>query len=160
MRVPARHFVLETSLEGPYPEGLQLAHVAMGCFWGAEKLYWQLPGVHSTSVGYLAGQTLHPNYQEVCSGNTGHTEAVRIVFDPEVLSFESLLRIFWEGHNPTQGMRQGNDRGTCLTGWLQCQNNSFLETLSALFAICLCGRVNPRVLIEPLVLQSGAIQHS
>jgi len=94
------------------PAGTQLAHVAMGCFWGAEKLYWRLPGVKATAVGYQGGFTPNPTYEEVCSGRTGHAETVRIAFDPSVLSFEDILRVFFENHDPTQGMRQGNDRGT------------------------------------------------
>lgn len=110
--VPAKHFVLEHSLQGPFPDALQLAMFGMGCFWGAEKAFWQQPGVYSTAVGYAAGFTPNPTYQEVCSGQTGHNEVVRVVFDPERILFTELLTIFWEGHNPTQGMRQGNDRGT------------------------------------------------
>jgi peptide-methionine (S)-S-oxide reductase len=110
--VPSAHAVLGTPLEPPYPDGSQIAEFAMGCFWGAEKTYWQTPGVLSTSVGYEGGFTPNPTYEEVCSGRTGHSEAVRVVFDPAKTSYAELLRIFWESHNPTQGMRQGNDRGT------------------------------------------------
>lgn len=110
--VPDRHIVLGHPLQGPFPEGLQLAMFGMGCFWGAEKAFWQQPGVYSTAVGYAAGFTPNPSYQEVCSGQTGHNEVVRVVFDPQWMSFSALLKLFWEGHNPTQGMRQGNDRGT------------------------------------------------
>jgi peptide-methionine (S)-S-oxide reductase len=110
--VPASHVVLEHPLQGPFPEGLQLAMFGMGCFWGAEKAFWQQPGVYSTAVGYAAGFTPNPTYQEVCSGQTGHNEVVRVVFDPQLISYAALLKLFWEGHNPTQGMRQGNDRGT------------------------------------------------
>ena len=110
--VPAKHFVLDHSLQGPFPDSLQLAMFGMGCFWGVEKAFWQQPGVYSTAVGYVAGFTPNPTYQEVCSGQTGHNEVVRVVFDPERISFTELLTLFWEGHNPTQGMRQGNDRGT------------------------------------------------
>ena len=94
------------------PEGFEVAHFGMGCFWGAERMFWQVPGVHSTAVGYMAGHTPNPTYEEVCSGRTGHNEVVRVVYDPGRVSFEELLRVFWEGHDPTQGMRQGNDRGT------------------------------------------------
>ena len=110
--VPERHRVLGTPLAPPYPEGMQVIHFGMGCFWGAECLFWQQDGVYSTSVGYGGGYTPNPTYQEVCSGQTGHTELVRVVFDPERVSLDALLRIFWEGHDPTQGMRQGNDVGT------------------------------------------------
>ena len=110
--VPERHFVLGTPLAPPFPDKVRSATFAMGCFWGAEKMFWQLPGVYSTQVGYAAGVTPNPTYREVCSGRTGHAEVVRVVFDPSKVSFESLLRVFWEGHDPTQGMRQGNDNGT------------------------------------------------
>jgi peptide-methionine (S)-S-oxide reductase len=110
--VASTHAVLGTPLQPPYPDGAQVAEFAMGCFWGAEKAYWQTPGVISTSVGYEGGFTPNPTYEEVCSGRTGHAEAVRVVFDPAKTSYAELLRIFWESHNPTQGMRQGNDRGT------------------------------------------------
>jgi peptide-methionine (S)-S-oxide reductase len=112
MPVPARHAVLNTPLEPPFPEGLAEAVFATGCFWGAEKQFWSLPGVYTTAVGYVAGFTPNPNYEEVCSGRTGHTEAVLVVFDPAVISYDELLRTFWEHHDPTQGMRQGNDVGT------------------------------------------------
>lgn len=110
--VPEKHFVHGRSLQGPFPPGLQLATFAMGCFWGAEKLFWQMDGVYSTAVGYAGGATRNPTYREVCSGRTGHAEVVRIVFDPGKVRFEELLRTFWEGHDPTQGMRQGADVGT------------------------------------------------
>jgi peptide-methionine (S)-S-oxide reductase len=110
--VPATHFVNGNSLAGPFADSLQQAVFGMGCFWGAERLFWTLDGVHSTAVGYAGGSTANPSYQEVCSGRTGHTEVVRVVFDPAIISFEQLLQVFWEGHDPTQGMRQGNDRGS------------------------------------------------
>jgi peptide-methionine (S)-S-oxide reductase len=112
MRVPERHFVLGTPLEPPFPEGTEVAVVGLGCFWGAERLFWQLPGVYTTAVGYAGGYTPNATYEEVCSGRTGHTEVVLAAFDPEKLSYDELLRTFWEGHNPTQGMQQGNDVGT------------------------------------------------
>jgi peptide-methionine (S)-S-oxide reductase len=112
MRVAARHFVLGTPLQPPFPENMQMAMFGLGCFWGAERYFWQAPGVHSTAVGYAAGYTPHPTYEEVCSGLTAHNEVVRVVFDPAAVSYEALLRVFWEGHDPTQGMRQGNDVGT------------------------------------------------
>ncbi len=110
--VPQRHAVLGHPLEGPYPDHLEVAVFGMGCFWGAERMFWQLPGVWSTAVGYAGGRTPHPTYEEVCSGRTGHTEVVQVVFDPQVVSFADLLKVFWEGHDPTQGFRQGNDVGT------------------------------------------------
>ena len=110
--VPKTHAVLGTPLEGPWPAGLQVAYFALGCFWGAERLFWQLPGVYSTAVGYAGGSTPNPTYEETCSGLTGHAEAVQVVYDPAVISYEQLLKVFWEGHDPTQGYRQGNDVGT------------------------------------------------
>lgn len=110
--VPERHTVLGNPLLGPYPEGLEIADFGMGCFWGAERVFWQTEGVWTTLVGYQGGSTPNPSYDEVCSGMTGHTEAVRVVFDPSKISYETLLKRFWEGHDPTQGFRQGNDRGT------------------------------------------------
>jgi len=112
MPVPASHFVNKHPLEPPFPEGLERAMFAMGCFWGAERKFWQLKGVYSTAVGYTAGHTVNATYREVCSGLTGHTEAVLVVFDPKVIRYEDLLQAFWENHDPTQGMRQGNDVGT------------------------------------------------
>lgn len=112
IRVPAAHFVNGRPLQPPFPEGMQRAMFAMGCFWGAERLYWTARGVFSTAVGYAGGATKNPSYEEVCSGLTNHAEVVFVVFDPRATSYEALLKIFWEGHNPTQGMRQGNDVGT------------------------------------------------
>jgi peptide-methionine (S)-S-oxide reductase len=110
--VPERHFVLGTPLEPPFPEGLQQIVFGMGCFWGAERKFWTAEGVYTTAVGYAGGFTPNPTYEEVCSGRTGHTEVVLVVFDPKVTSVEAMLRVFWENHDPTQGMRQGNDVGT------------------------------------------------
>ncbi len=110
--VPARHAVLDAALALPYAEGLELALFGMGCFWGAEHKFWQVPGVTTTAVGYAGGSTPHPTYEEVCSGRTGHTEVVRVVFDPRRVGYAELLQLFWEHHDPTQGMRQGNDWGT------------------------------------------------
>lgn len=110
--VPAIHTVLQTPVKPPFPPSMQTVLFGMGCFWGAEKKFWQTPGVYTTAVGYAAGFTLNPLYEEVCSGLTGHNEVVKVVFDPSLVSFTSLLRIFWQGHNPTLGMRQGNDVGT------------------------------------------------
>ena len=112
MAVPEAHFVNGHPLAPPFPAGLEQAVFGMGCFWGAERKFWQAPGVYSTAVGYAGGHTPNPTYREVCSGMTGHTEAVLVVFDPSVTSYEAILRIFWEDHDPTQGMRQGNDAGT------------------------------------------------
>jgi peptide-methionine (S)-S-oxide reductase len=112
MPVPGRHHVNDHPLEPPFPQGLERAVFGMGCFWGAERKFWQAPGVFTTAVGYAGGTTPNPTYQEVCSGYTGHTEVVLVVFDPQVTSYTELLRIFWENHDPTQGMRQGNDVGT------------------------------------------------
>jgi peptide-methionine (S)-S-oxide reductase len=112
MPVAARHAVLGNPLAPPFPDGLQRAVFGIGCFWGAERVFWQAPGVWTTAVGYAGGFTPNPTYEEVCSGSTGHTEAVLVVFDPALTSYEELLRLFWEGHDPTQGMRQGNDVGT------------------------------------------------
>jgi peptide-methionine (S)-S-oxide reductase len=112
IRTAATHFVGRAPLKGPYPEGSEIAMFGLGCFWGAEKAFWQLPGVLVTAVGYSGGYTPNPTYEEVCSGQTGHNEVVRVVFDPKRISYEKLLKTFWESHNPTQGMRQGNDVGT------------------------------------------------
>jgi peptide-methionine (S)-S-oxide reductase len=112
LEVPDKHFVNEHPIKAPFPAGLQQAVFGMGCFWGAERLFWQKKGVYSTAVGYAGGQTKNPTYEEVCSGMTNHSEVVLVVFDPKVVSYEDLLKTFWEGHDPTQGMRQGNDRGT------------------------------------------------
>ncbi|MGH2837420.1 MAG: peptide-methionine (S)-S-oxide reductase MsrA [Thermoleophilaceae bacterium] len=112
MPVPDRHDVLGTPLRPPFPEGIETAVFAMGCFWGAERMFWQADGVYTTAAGYAGGYTPNPTYEEVCSGSTGHAEAVLVAFDPDKTSYEEMLQIFWEGHNPTQGMRQGNDVGT------------------------------------------------
>lgn len=110
--VPDKHYVKGNNLTPPYPEGMEIAMFGLGCFWGAERKFWELEGVFSTAVGYAGGHTPNPTYQEVCTGMTGHNEVVRVVFDPETISYEELLKVFWESHNPTQGMRQGNDVGT------------------------------------------------
>ena len=112
MPVPERHFVLDAPLTPPWPEGMQTAVFGLGCFWGAERKFWQTPGVYTTAVGYAGGYTPNATYEEACSGRTGHTEVVLVVFDPSQVSYEQLLRVFWENHDPTQGMRQGNDVGT------------------------------------------------
>lgn len=112
MPIPDQHFVNGNPLQGPWPDGFQTAIFGMGCFWGAERKFWETPGVYSTAVGYAGGFTPNPTYDETCSGRTGHTEAVLVVFDPAAISYEQLLKVFWESHNPTQGNRQGNDVGT------------------------------------------------
>jgi len=112
LAVPDAHFVNHHRIAAPFPAGMQEAVFGMGCFWGAEKLFWKLPGVYATAVGYAGGHTPNPTYQEVCSGLTGHTEVVKVIFDPTITSYEDLLQTFWESHNPTEGMRQGNDIGT------------------------------------------------
>jgi peptide-methionine (S)-S-oxide reductase len=122
MPVPAAHAVTGNRLQAPFPPELERAVFGMGCFWGAERLYWRLPGVYSTAVGYAGGFTPNPSYEEVCSGQTGHAEVVQVVFDPAAVSYEQLLKVFWESHDPTQGMRQGNDQGT--------QYRSVIQTLN------------------------------
>ena len=112
LRVPVRHFVNGNRVVPPYPPGLEIAVFGLGCFWGAERRFWQTDGVYSTAVGYAGGYTPNPTYEEVCTGRTGHTEVVQVVFDPKRVSYEALLKVFWETHDPTQGMRQGNDVGT------------------------------------------------
>jgi peptide-methionine (S)-S-oxide reductase len=112
MPVAEKHAVLGTPLRGPWPAGFETAVFGLGCFWGAERIFWQLPGVYSTSVGYAGGTTPHPTYEETCSGRTGHAEVVQVVYDPARISYAQLLKVFWENHDPTQGMRQGNDVGT------------------------------------------------
>jgi len=112
MPVPDRHFVNGNAIKPPFPDGMQQIIFGMGCFWGAERKFWQLDGVYTTAVGYAAGHTPNPTYREVCTGMTGHNEVVLVVYDPDKISFDTLLKTFWESHDPTQGMRQGNDRGT------------------------------------------------
>jgi peptide-methionine (S)-S-oxide reductase len=131
MPVPTRHFVNGHRLEPPFPEGSALALFGMGCFWGAEKKFWQVPGVYSTSVGYAGGFTPNPTYREVCSGLTGHNEVVRVVYDPKAVSYEALLRTFWENHDPTQGMRQGNDVGTQYRSGIYAYDDAQKEAATA-----------------------------
>ena len=123
MAVAARHAVLGTPLKPPFPEGFEQAIVGMGCFWGAERVFWQAPGVYTTAVGYAGGLTPNPTYEEVCSARTGHAEAVLVVFDPAKTSYEEILRLFWENHEPTQGMRQGNDVGTQYRSAIYCTSD-------------------------------------
>ena len=120
MRVPPKHFVLGADMVAPWPDNMQVLIVGMGCFWGAERKFWQADGVYSTQVGYAAGYTPNPSYEEVCSGQTGHNEVVQIVFDPTIISLDGILQIFWENHDPTQGMRQGNDVGTQYRSGIYC----------------------------------------
>src|SRR6476661_8544600 len=127
--VPARHEILDAPLLPPYPEGIEYFYVGMGCFWGAEKLFWQTPGVYSTAVGYAGGYTPNPTYEETCSGRTGHAEVVLVVFDPAKVTYEQLLKEFWEDHDPTQGMRQGNDVGTQYRSALYYVNEEQRETI-------------------------------
>ena len=127
MPVPEKHFVLGAPLQPPFPAVMESVLFGMGCFWGAERRFWQLDGVYTTAVGYAAGHTPNPTYQEVCTGMTGHNEVVLVVFNPDEISFRSLLRSFWEGHDPTQGMRQGNDAGTQYRSGIYCSNNQQLQ---------------------------------
>ena len=127
MPVPAEHFVNGHPLMPPFPDGLEQAMFGLGCFWGAERVFWQADGVYTTAVGYAGGITPNPSYEEVCSGRTGHTEAVLVVFDPAVISYEQLLKLFWESHDPTQGMRQGNDVGTQYRSGIYCYTDAQLE---------------------------------
>ncbi|WP_433688226.1 peptide-methionine (S)-S-oxide reductase MsrA [Micromonospora carbonacea] len=131
MPIGDRHEVLGSSLKGPFPAGSQVAVFGMGCFWGAERLFWTLPGVLTTSVGYAGGITPNPTYEEVCSGMTGHTEVVQVVYDPTVISYEDLLKVFWENHDPTQGMRQGNDVGTQYRSAIYASTDEQLATATA-----------------------------
>lgn len=126
-----RHFISDRPLKGEAPSGFETAYVAMGCFWGAERIFWQLDGVWLTAVGYAGGQTPNPTYEETCSGKTGHTEVVKIVFDPSVISFEAVLKAFWENHDPTQGMRQGNDTGTQYRSAIYTADDAQLEAARA-----------------------------
>jgi peptide-methionine (S)-S-oxide reductase len=131
LAVPSAHYVNGNPLQPPFPAGLQQAVFALGCFWGAERRFWQQPGVWTTAVGYAGGHTPNPTYEEACSGLTGHTEAVLVVFDPQLTSFEALLKVFWEAHNPTQGMRQGNDIGSQYRSAIYCHGPAQLNAALA-----------------------------
>jgi peptide-methionine (S)-S-oxide reductase len=131
MPLENRHHVLGTSLRPPFPEGSELGLFGLGCFWGAERKFWKVPGVYSTSVGYAGGLTPNPTYREVCSGMTGHNEVVRVVFDPKRVDYRALLRVFWESHDPTQGMRQGNDVGTQYRSGIYCYGDEQLAMAEA-----------------------------
>ena len=129
--IPALHAVLGSPIRAPFPDGIKTVVLGLGCFWGAERLFWQLPGVYTTAVGYAGGATPNPTYEEVCSGRTGHTEVVLVAYDPAQLTREALLTVFWEGHDPTQGMRQGNDVGTQYRSALYAEDESELERARA-----------------------------
>jgi len=131
MPLPERHFVNGNVIAPPFPQGLQCAQFGMGCFWGAERLFWQTPGVYSTAVGYSGGNTPNPTYEEVCSGFTNHAETVLVVFDPKIVTYDALLKVFWEGHDPTQGMRQGNDAGSQYRSTLYAYGKTQLEAAHA-----------------------------
>ncbi|HYB41066.1 MAG TPA: peptide-methionine (S)-S-oxide reductase MsrA [Candidatus Methylomirabilis sp.] len=142
--VPAGHFVSGARLEPPFPEGMEIAEFGMGCFWGAERKFWEAKGVYSTSVGYQGGTTPNPTYEEVCSGFTGHAEVVRVVFDPAAISYGDLLRAFWENHDPTQGMRQGNDVGTQYRSAIYCHGPAQLAAAEA-----------SRIAYQPVLTKAG-----
>jgi len=131
MPVADTHVVLGTPMKGPWPEGLEVAVFGMGCFWGAERIFWRLPGVYSTAAGYAGGFTRNPTYEEACSGSTGHAEAVQVVYDPKKIAYEDLLKAFWENHDPTQGMRQGNDVGTQYRSAIYTTTDDQLRTANA-----------------------------
>ena len=149
----SQHYINGNSLHEPYPDGFKMVQVGMGCFWGAERLFWSTPGVYVTAVGYGAGHTANPTYSEVCSGQTGHNEIVLVVYDPAKISFEDLLMVFWEGHDPTQGMRQGNDHGTQYRSGIYCYTdiqrdiaNTTLKAYSAMLKKNGFGAVTTEIL--------------
>jgi peptide-methionine (S)-S-oxide reductase len=151
MRVPDRHAVLGTPLQPPFPDGFERAIVGMGCFWGAERVFWQAPGVYTTAVGYAGGFTPNPTYEEACSGRTGHFEAVLAVFDPDKTSYEEMMRLFWENHDPTQGMRQGNDAGTQYRSavlWTSESQRAVAESSRAAYGERLRGAGYPEITTE------------
>jgi peptide-methionine (S)-S-oxide reductase len=156
MRVPAKHLVLGNALQPPFPAGIERAVFGMGCFWGAERAFWQLPGVFTTAVGYAGGHTKNPTYREVCSGMTGHAEVVLVAFDPKKVAYPELLRVFWESHDPTQGMRQGNDAGTQYRSTIYASTpeqrraaESSREVYQAQLAKAGLGRITTEVADEP-----------
>jgi peptide-methionine (S)-S-oxide reductase len=137
MPVPDRHYVNGHPIAPPFPAGMEVAYFGLGCFWGAERVFWQMPGVYTTAVGYAGGETPNPTYEEVCTGRTGHTEAVLVVYDPKQVTYQQLLRTFWESHDPTQGMRQGNDVGTQYRSaiyWTTPEQQKLVEASRAIYA--------------------------
>ena len=158
MKVPARHHVNGAPLTPPFPPGTARALFAMGCFWGAERIFWELPGVVTTAVGYQGGQTPNPTYDEVCTGRTGHTEAVLVAFDPKAISYEELLRHFWEQHDPTQGMRQGNDRGTQYRSAIYTttpEQSAEAERSQAAYAAALAGSGHAEITTEVIAADAA-----
>jgi peptide-methionine (S)-S-oxide reductase len=161
MPVPERHAVLGTPLKPPFPDGFEQAILGLGCFWGAERVFWQAPGVYTTAVGYAGGITTNPTYEEVCSGRTGHTEAVLVVFDPAKTSYEEILRLFWENHDPTQGMRQGNDVGTQYRSaiyWTTDEQRAIAEAMRGAFSERLQAARYPEVTTE--IAQAGPFYYA
>jgi peptide-methionine (S)-S-oxide reductase len=151
MVVPETHFVTGRRIVPPFPDGMRIAQFGLGCFWGAERKFWELPGVYATAVGYAGGLTPNPNYREVCSGHTGHTEAVLVVYDPKAISYDALLRVFWESHDPTQGMRQGNDVGTQYRSaiyWYDDLQRQAAEASRASYQDALTARGHGRITTE------------
>jgi peptide-methionine (S)-S-oxide reductase len=151
MVVPETHFVTGARIVPPFPDGMRVAQFGLGCFWGAERKFWELPGVYATAVGYAGGLTPNPNYREVCSGHTGHTEAVLVVYDPKAISYDALLRVFWESHDPTQGMRQGNDVGTQYRSaiyWYDDLQRQAAEASRASYQDALTARGHGRITTE------------
>jgi peptide-methionine (S)-S-oxide reductase len=161
MQVPDRHEVLGTPLQPPFPEGMEQLVVGMGCFWGAERVFWQAPGVYTTAVGYSGGYTPNPTYEEVCSGSTGHAEAVLVVFDPARTSYNEMLRLFWENHDPTQGMRQGNDVGTQYRSaiyWDTDEHRDLAEASRAMFNERMREKGHPQITTE--IAQAGPFYYA
>ncbi len=161
MPVPERHAVLGTPLKPPFPEGLEQAIVGLGCFWGAERVFWQAPGVYTTAVGYAGGYTPNPSYEEVCSARTGHAEVVLVVFDPAVISYNDILKLFWENHDPTQGMRQGNDVGTQYRSaiyWTTEAQREAAEASRAMYAEQLKAAGYPEITTE--IAQAGPFYYA